>query len=691
MRVIGVDTGGTFTDTVILSDRGAGVGKALSSPPDYVEGVLSSIAVAAADLGEDLDAVLAECEVLSHGTTVGLNALLTGSGAPVGLLTTAGFESTVPVAKVNKALGLDPELRNQPLRWEKPALVVPRSRILGVDERIDVTGTILNPVDLDGVRTAARTLAERGAEVYAVALLWSTVNPAHEQQVRDVLLDELGDVSVTLSSDVASHVGEYERTMTAVLNATIRPLVERYVGELGRRLRGRGFAGSFFLLQTGGGVQQAHRLAAHPVRTLNSGPVGGLAAAVRAGREMGHRDIITTDVGGTSFDVSLVVDGDLQHVERPTIDRHGIATPVVDILSIGTGGGSIAWVDTAMDALRVGPASAGAQPGPACYGRGGDRPTVTDAAVVLGYVRHLGGSLDLDPDAAEKAVRSHVAEPLGLSPFEAADGILTVATAQMADLVRRATLQRGHDPSRFVLYAFGGAAPQYAGRYAAELGVDQVVIPAMATVFSASGAVASDLRSKAAVQVPPVPLPEALDMLNDGLAGLAADVRAELAGVRSSPSATLARRAALRFERQVNSLTIDVPDGALDEPRLHSLRETFTQEYERLVGSGTASADAVVEVVALEVEGRAELPSRAGRSAGREGNGEQPVASGRRQVWFHGEASECPVYEADGLAPGTAIAGPALVESGTTTTVVYPGQHLVLTTLGHGILEVTGR
>lgn len=688
MRVIGVDTGGTFTDTVVISGEGIGIGKALSTPPTYVDGVVASITAAAADLGEDVHAVLAGCETLSHGTTVGLNALLTGAGSPVGLLTTAGFESTVPVAKVNKALGLDPELRNRPLQWEKPDLVVPRSRILGVDERVDVAGTILRPLDEAGVRDAARTLAERGAEVIAVALLWSTVNPVHEHRVRELVLDELGDVSVTISSDVASHVGEYERTMTAVLNATIRPLVERYLASLEARLAELGFGGSFFLMQTGGGVQLAHRLAPYPVRTLNSGPVGGLAAAVRSGDELGHRRIITTDVGGTSFDVSLVVDGALQYVARPTIDRHAIATPVVDILSIGTGGGSIAWVDPALGALRVGPASAGADPGPACYGKGGDRPTVTDAAAVLGYVRHLGGTLQLDVAAAEKVIRSQVAEPLDMSLHAAADGILTVANAQMADLVRRATLQRGHDPSTFVLYAFGGAAPQYAGRYAADLGIDEVIIPAMAPVFSAYGAVASDLRSSAEAQVPAVRLADALGLVNERLAGLEAEVRGELAGVPAgSGAARIVRRIGLRFERQVNKITIELPAGTLDAGHLPIVRSWFDAEYERLVGAGTAGTDATVEVVSLEVEGSVRLPAAPGPQADGDLSG-PPTRAAEREAWFDGAMVTTPVYELESLAPGAAVEGPALVEGRTTTAVVNPGQRLVVDGRGHCALEV---
>jgi N-methylhydantoinase A len=674
---IGVDTGGTFTDTVIIDPAGrVGVGQALSTKADLSEGNLAAITEAAAHLGSTLTDALAGAELLAHATTVGINALLTGTGARVGLVTTAGFEATIPIARGNKVVGVDEARRTEAALWDKPPLLLPRRRIVGVHERIDTSGKVLVPLDEPDVRAALQRLAAESVEAVAIALLWSVVEPRHERRVAELAAEELPGVHITTSHEVAPRIGEYERSMTAVLNAYVAPLVSSYVERLRRRFAELGFRGRFVVTQTSGGVRDAARIVRVPVDTLNSGPVGGVCATLDLGRRLGHDNVVATDVGGTSFDVGLVADGRLQFARRPMIERYPLATPVVELTSIGTGGGSIAWIDATFGSLRVGPQSAGADPGPACYGRGGTRPTVTDAAVALGYLSHLGGRLELDARAARAAIRIHVAETLGIDVEPAADDILRVANAQMADLVRRVTVQRGHDPADFALYAYGGAAPQYAGRYASDLGVAEVIVPALASVFSAYGAAATDLRSLAEIEIRPEPLESALQWLPATLADLESRARGDIGAVDRA-DVSVERRVSLRFARQVHALPILLAGapGAPVDPG--ALVVAFRAEYERLVGAGTAFASAGIEAVAVAVEVRAPVASTASLAGIQHAATGTASPIGTRAAWFDGGFAECAIYDGTSLPVGMRIAGPGFVELPTTTLVVYPGQTAV--------------
>ncbi|HVX20698.1 MAG TPA: hydantoinase/oxoprolinase family protein [Acidimicrobiales bacterium] len=673
MQLIGVDAGGTFTDTVVATADGRlGVGKALSTPGHLEDGVLASVTAAAADLGTTLDALLAGTDVVAHGTTAGLNALLTGTGARVGLLTTAGFESTLAIAKANKVLGLTEDDLERPTRWDKPPLLVPRRRTRGVGGRIDAAGAEVAPFDAAGARAAVAELADAGVESVAVSLLWSVANPAHEEALADLVAEALPGVHLSVSNRLVPRIGEYERTATVVVDAYVGPLVADYLHRLEGRLVAAGFGGLFAVMRMGGGVLPGSLARRMPVHTLHSGPVGGVGGAAKAGAAAGEANIITTDVGGTSFDVGLVVDGQVLYSPRPMIERQALAIPVVDVTSIGTGGGSIAWFDPALGVLRVGPDSAGADPGPACYGRGGTRPTVTDAAAVLGYVHRLGRALNLDRDAARRAIRTGVAEPLGLSVEDAADGVVQVACEQMRDLVRRTTVQRGHDPADFVLYAFGGAGPQYAGRYAAGLGVAELVVPALAAEFSAFGAVVGDVKVLVERDLVPRPLDADLDQLNDGLRRLAADGVAQLAGAvrRGGPAPVVTHAVGLRFYRQVHRIDVPVPALPVDRALAAELVDGFVGHYERIVGAGTARAGTPVELVSMSVEVAMPvdlvLPEVLASPASAE--------AGRRPAWFDGGWVDCPVLRWDRLGPGDAVRGPAFVESEQTTVVVYPGQ-----------------
>jgi N-methylhydantoinase A len=678
MYRIGVDTGGTFTDCVIIDAAGrVGVGKALSTHHDLSVGICNSIENAARTIDLTLDDALRGADLLAHATTVGINALLTGNGARVGLVTTAGFEATVPIARGNKVIGIEERLRTEAVHWQKPPLLLPRRNIVGVHERIDAHGTVLEKLDDDDARRAFGVLRERDVQAVAVALLWSIIDPRHELQLAELAAEELPGVHVTLSHQLAPRIGEYERTMTTLLNAYVAPLVSVYIEKLRDVFAARGFRGRFVVNQSSGGVQDASRIVHAPVDTLNSGPVGGVCAALDLGRRLGHLHVVATDVGGTSFDVGLVADGRLQYARRPMIGMYPLATSVVDLTSIGTGGGSIAWIDDAIGALRVGPQSAGADPGPVCYGRGATLATVTDAAVVLGYLTQLGGTLQLDAASARDAIDRTIAQPLGVTIEQAADDILRVANAQMADLVRRSTVQRGHNPADFALYAYGGAAPQYAGRYAADLGVGEVVIPSLASVFSAYGAAATDLRNMAELEIRPEAIEAALEWLPAELDRLEATARAAVDA--DAPDATrVERRISLRFARQVHSLSIVIGDS-FDATTLSA---TFRAEYERLVGAGTAFASAGIEAVGITVEARAPVITDAAIAGTQHRAGASLEPIGTRPAWFDGVTVECAVYDGATVPAGARIAGPAFVELPTTTLVVYPGHVAVQESTG---------
>jgi N-methylhydantoinase A len=685
MQIIGVDTGGTFTDTVVTSQRGTvALGKALSTPHAVEVGVLDSLRDAAASSGQSLRDLLHATSVLAHGTTVGLNALLTRRGANVGLITTAGFESTFAIAKANKILGLDERDLRTPVRWDKPSTIVARRCVAGVRERIDRYGDVVEPLVEADVPAAVDRLRALGVDSIAVCLLWSVANPAHEYRVADLVRAHTPEVRVAVSCELAPRLGEYERMSTAALDAYVGPLMAGYLDRLDAQLRAEGFAGELLVMRMDGSVQPAALVGRAPVAALQSGPVAGVAAARLLGARLGHADVITADVGGTSFDVGLVVDGEVRHLPRPMIDRHPVALPVVDVTSIGTGGGSIVSLDERLGSLRVGPDSAGADPGPACYARGGTRPTVTDAAAVLGYVTHLSGDLALDVDAARRALADAIATPLGLSVEEAAEGVVTVACEQMHDLVRRMTVQRGHDPRRFALYVFGGAGPQYAGRFARDLGVATVVVPALASELSAFGAAASELRVSVSRDLPPTPLGDAVDAVNALLHELERTARTQLRG----DDLVVRRAVGVRYLRQLNLVDVPVDGDAISTTSVPALVADFRGRYERLVGTGTSNAEAPVEVVRVTVS--LASPSPDVRPAHPPAGACVAGPSSSRRAWFGGRWRDCPVHAWAALAPGAVVPGPAFIESAQTTVVVPDDLCAEIDDLGNVHLSVAG-
>ena len=481
--VIGVDVGGTFTD-LFLFDPATGsyrTGKVPSTRGNQAIGFVDGIA----GLGD-----LADVATIVHGTTVGTNALLERKGARTGVITTAGFRDVLEMRR-----------RDRPQTWGlwgnfEP--VVPRDLRLEVDERTLADGTVRKPVDPDQVKAAARTLLERGAEAVSVIFINAYADARNERDAVTVLREVWPNDYVNASSDILPEIREFERASTTAINGYLQPVVASYLGALEERLADGGFAGSVFIVQSNGGVMSVDTARRLPVRTALSGPAAGVIAAAAIAEAAGYPNVITCDMGGTSFDVSLVAGGESVLAPQTTIDFGMVVrTPMVEITTIGAGGGSIAWVDRG-GLLQIGPESAGSDPGPACYGLGNDRPTVTDANVLMGRInaeRPIGGKLDrLDVDASRRAIETHVARPLGLEAMAAAEAIIRVANARMAGAIRLVSIERGHDPKRFAAMPFGGAGALHCGALLDEVGLASAVIPRFPGVTSALGCVIADMR-----------------------------------------------------------------------------------------------------------------------------------------------------------------------------------------------------
>lgn len=677
---IGVDIGGTFTDVVVLSRTSEVVsGKSATTPTALDDGVMDAIGDAAGAMGVAVSELLSSTGLVKHGSTVATNALLTRRGVRVGLITTRGFEDTPLIMRaVGRVDGLPEEEVRHVAAVTKPEPLVPPDRIRGVRERISAGGEIVVPLNLDDVRTAARELIEhQRVEALAVSLLQSWANPAHERAVRELIEAEFGRDRVHLSfgSELSSVAGEYARTNTALANAFVGPIVERYLGDLAARLEDHGFRGRLLIMQGNGGL--AAPAQTNPISTLQSGPAGGMIAAAHVADRVGHERIITTDMGGTSFDVGLVDGGYWRYADEPIFERLRVLLPIIDIRSIGAGGGTMARVDAATGRLIVGPQSAGASPGPVCYGTGGTEPTVTDCDLVLGVIDpayFLGGRRALDIEAARRAVDERLARPLGMAIEEAAAGVVRIVNSQMSDLIRREVVKSGHLPEEFVLYAFGGAGPVHAVGYARDLGIRTIHVFPTSPVFSAFGIAMADLlHTRLATRYLPLPvdpalLNGALDEMEELLAGF---LRED--GLEVEPQ--FRRYLTMRFRRQTQGEEVALPWNRFDAARVAELERLFVARYEELYGGGVAYGEAGIDIAGIRVDavGKVERPVLAAH----EPLGEDATLArkGSRRAYFGGDWIEAEVYDQGRLTTGMQLDGPAIVESPFTTVVLPPGSH----------------
>jgi N-methylhydantoinase A len=598
---IGVDVGGTFTDLIFYDDETGEirVGKEPTTPAAPQDGVLN--AVGAAVPQERVGAA----EYFLHGTTVGLNSLLTRTGAVVGLLATRGFRDILEVRRGDRDDPYD-------LFWKHPPPLVPRHLRIPVTERVYADGSVHTPFEKEAIREAVEIFNADGVTSVAVAFLHAYANPAHELAAEQALREFGFEGEISLSHQISGEYREYERTTTTVIDAYVRPRMSVYLRALDDRLKGAGFDGSLLVTRSGGGAMTFPEAEARPFETILSGPVAGAEGAAELARALGLNDVITADVGGTSFDTCLITDGRPQVMYEGSVVGLPVQTPWVDVRSIGAGGGSLAWVDVG-GLLRVGPGSSGADPGPACYGRGGTQPTVTDAAFLLGMLGDgaLASGIQLDAEAA-RAAMAPLAEQLGFEADDVARGILTIATANMANAIREITVEQGVDPRRCTIAPFGGAGPLFGTLLARELDIGQIVVPPYAGNFSAWGLLGADLtQSMARTRISRLG-EETVSETNDILVDLFATA-ADRATTRDSHGSTV-REVALdmRYLGQEHTITIGVPsdDGRVTMD-VEEIRSTFKDEYEKTFGH---VMDEQVEIVSVRATLRTPLPRRAAES-----------------------------------------------------------------------------
>ena len=673
--VVGVDVGGTFTDLILMEPESGAVrlAKVPSTPENQAAGVLAAL--------EGADAALAEVAAIVHGTTVTTNALLERKLSRCGLITTRGFRDVLELGRRTRpnAYGLIGSFT--PL--------IPRERRIEVPERMDAAGEVLVPLDEDAVREALAALQAADCEALVVHFLHSYKNPAHEVRALEIARECWPDGHVTAGHAILSEFREYERGVAATVNACVQPILHRYLDRLQGRLGQRGYGRELLVIQGNGGSVSARSAAAKAVNTVLSGPASGVMAAAAIGRAAGSAHLITYDTGGTSADVGLVLEG-VPAVSAEMELEHGmpIHVPMVDVHTVGAGGGSIARIDEA-GLLQVGPESAGAQPGPICYGRGGERPTLTDANLILGRL-DPEGLLAVDapvaPDEVRAVFAAEIGAPLDLDADAAAAAVIRIANDRMAGAIRMATLARGHDPRDFVLFAFGGAGPMHAAALAGELGIPRVMIPARPGITSAVGCITADIRHDY-VNTVNAPLAE-VDM---------GTVRAILERQAGGGRATIAREevavgevaclhtADMQFEGQTHLLTVPV-EGP--EVTREALQQAFEAAYwERFQVALDTIRPVLVNLHTAVIGARPTVPLAALAGAGRAATLEDALA-GTRRAWFPAGWQETPVYDRDRLPAGARFEGPAIVQQSDCTSVVEPGNRASLDAIGNLILEV---
>lgn len=665
---IGIDVGGTFTDVVVAGEGDPLYLKVPTQRDALAASIHEGIAVAAKRLGLSSAELLGRSDRIVHGTTVATNMMLEGTGSRVGLITTAGFRDDLEYRRGLKEAIYDPTL-------PAPRPLVRRRYRKTVPERIGADGSVVTPLDESAVRERIRELHAAGCESIAVGFLFSFLDDAHERRVREIVSEEWPEVYLSLSSEVLPQVREYERFSTTAVNAYVGPKTARYLESLEAGLVAGGFGGDFLLIQSSGGVVDGGFASQRPAALLLSGPAGGvLAANETLAKRTAHRNLITVDMGGTSFDVCLIADATPNVTSATYVERHAVALPMIGIHTIGAGGGSIARVN-AGGVLRVGPLSAGATPGPACYGRGGELPTVTDANLALGFLdpaATLGGTVKLDAQAARRAIEQHIADPLGLSCEAAALGILRMVDSHMTNGIRVVSVQQGHDPRDFALVAFGGNGGVHAGRLAEELEIDTILVPRMAGAFSAWGGLHADARVDHLAtwvgrcdDADPAELAQAFEKL-------AARGASALPGEGLQEVAQLACHYAGQTSEIWVPLVLEA--GAVSRPALEDAAECFHQAHER--ERSFAKRDEAVHIIGLKVTSRRpqQRPDAVAAETGGSG-ATTPAASTTRDVYFGTDTGwqPTPIHQGPELSPGARIEGPAIVQVPDTTIVVHPG------------------
>ena len=686
---LGVDIGGTFTDATLVDESTGQLwnAKVSSTPGDPSQGFLTvteQILERAALAPETLRFVV-------HATTVATNAIIEGKVAPTILITTEGFRDILEIARQ-----IRPSLYDT--QFEKPTPLVPRDRCFGVRERLDATGAVVTPLDETAIPHIASVIQEAGIESVAVCFLHSYLNAQHEQRAGEILRALAPDIAISLSSEVAPEIREYFRASTTVINAALRPIVSRYLENIEARLRAQGIQSELLVMQSSGGLMTFGDARSRPVFMVESGPAAGVITAAHLGDSLGHRNVISFDMGGTTAKVGLVQDGTpriTKDYEVGSIAQPGsggfraggypIRTPVIDLVEIGAGGGSIAWIDPG-GVLRVGPQSAGADPGPACYGQGGTEPTVTDANLVLGRLNPghlLGGDLTLESALAHAAIEERIAKPLGLDVVRAAHSIVEIANVAMINALRLVSVQRGHDPRDFALTAFGGAGPLHANRLAHEMNIPVTIIPTSPGTASALGLLVTDITYDYATT-----LIERVDRLEaSAVADVFTDLRRQgtealaAAGVATADMAFV-QQVDLRYVGQSYELTLSYPDGEARGVDFGRLLQEFHDEHDRVYGHSVPGEP--VETVNLRLTALGTIVKPPLLEKDNTNHDLQATRRDSRQVFF-GELdafADCPIYDRSMLSAESEVPGPAIVEEYDSTTVIHPGYYATVDQYG---------
>jgi N-methylhydantoinase A len=673
---LGIDTGGTFTDLVLLDGDGTvELFKTPSTPDDPPAAIRNGLTAITERLGTPVNEFLSACDLVIHGTTVALNTLIQLRGAKVGLFCTRGHEDSLEIRNGHKEDG-----HRYDFRYPPAPMLVPRRLRLPVGERVLSDGSVRLPLDEEDVYRGIASFRREGVQAVGVSFLWSFLHPDHERRVGEIIREELPDVHVTLSVDLLPQIREYTRTSTVAVNAYVAPGLARYVGSIERMLTELGYANPIRYFQSNGGLTSAAVFSRRAVSALNSGPAAGPSAALHYAASLDQTDVVSVDVGGTSSDISLVKDGKVDLVKDVDIDRYRVGVPLVNVISIGAGGGSIAWID-AQGLLHVGPQSAEAVPGPACYMRGGADATVTDALVVLGYLNQtalLGGRMPIDSGLARAALQAKVADPLGLSPERAALGVFDIVNGNMIGGIRSVSVERGHDPRDFSMVAGGGATSAHAGRLAAELGIRMVLIPRVASGLCAFGEAVADVKHTYLASYT-VRLPE-LDpqRLDDMFLDLERQGREDLYAEGFADTDIYAERSVeMKYVDQVHECRVEIPRFTIEATTIADIEDAFHRRHEALYTY--CERDNVAELINVEVSVFGRSPELARPDVGPT-DSRRPDADATRACLFaeYGEYRPTPVFAAASLRVGDVVDGPAVVEEESTTIVVFPGSTLAL-------------
>ena len=693
---LSVDVGGTFTDFVLLDEESGEV--IYEKVPTFHENLEQSFFEGVDRLETDVQDMAA----IVHGTTVVINAILQKKGAALALITTQGFRDVIELGRGNRPHIYD-------VFYQPPPPIVPRNLRFQVPERLNFRGEILTELNESRVLEIARDLQARGIEAVAVCFLHAYANPVHELKAAEILASIYPGLHISMSHQMVGEWREYERFTTTALNAWVMPVMASYLQRLEASLKNRRFQGALGVMQSTGGVMSSDLAKRVPMRTLESGPAGGVMGAAALGKLMGYSNIISADAGGTSFDVALIVEGKPFESTQTNVDRYPVLLPSIDVVSIGAGGGSIAWMHED-GSLRVGPQSAEADPGPACFGKGGKEPTVTDAHLLLGRINpdyFLAQRMRLDVRAAEEAIRSDVAEPLGLTLVEAAHGVTHIADMNMTYAIRNLTIERGFDPREFVLMCYGGAGGLFATSLAQELEIPKVIIPPEPANFSAWGILSTDYREDA-IKTSVAALGErgsreerlawtqaagdqisSVEELLQRFAALEESARQALTNaVISESNVAITRSVDMRYEGQEHSVHVMMPDEAtLRSEGLRALKSAFDHAHERYFEHSSPETAAEVVTLRASVVGVTRKPILS-RLAPGSGNGEAAL-KGHRSVYFRdlGDFEDCPIYERSRLGAGDHLLGPAIVEEWASTTIVKPAQRLEVGDFGELVIS----